>query len=458
MGTKTFKASSMIEALQMVQNDLGPSAVVLSAREIPMGPAWSKWKRSGVEIVAAPSENLPKKNASDAPSAAKTSTASTSPTTRNSSLALDLADDATQIEWVADEKPAAQIFRGTASSKDGKVSKVWQPRRLTREEAFEANKQLVQREMLVDLSAATQAQGQAQGPVGRKDDTRPMNKAFSAVQPDQQATVPVAAVVPAGLAKNRNLLQAQGLDEVFLDRMVSLAQETLNPSILQNEDLTRKYFSQLLEAEIRALPGVLLNPPARVMCLVGASGSGKTTTTAKLAMFYGQQLGRKVTWICADTVRTGAIAQARAYTDALGLTLKLAYTPVDVREAVASSSDADLVLVDTPGYNPLDENQMAELGAFITEIPNRHCYLVASATTKDRDLYQIAASLGVFSLDGAILSKLDETLTFGSVYNFSRKSQLPMAYFTCGKEASASLQVANAERLVSALFGKGWNR
>ncbi len=53
MNTKTFKADSTIQTLQLVQNELGADAIVVSMREVPVGPLWNPWKKSAVEVVAA---------------------------------------------------------------------------------------------------------------------------------------------------------------------------------------------------------------------------------------------------------------------------------------------------------------------------------------------------------------------------------------------------------------------
>ena len=101
---------------------------------------------------------------------------------------------------------------------------------------------------------------------------------------------------------------------------------------------------------------------------------------------------------------------------------------------------------------------MVDLGAVLTTIPNRATYLVASATTKDADLNQAVASLGIYSIKGLILTKLDETYTYGSLYNLARRSRLPLAFYTTGKEANGNLLCADAEKLVNALFRKGWTK
>jgi flagellar biosynthesis protein FlhF len=83
---------------------------------------------------------------------------------------------------------------------------------------------------------------------------------------------------------------------------------------------------------------------------------------------------------------------------------------------------------------------------------------VAPATTKETDLFQASAALGMFNLDGLILTKLDETHTFGSLYNFARRNQIPLGFLTTGKEVARHLEVADPARLVAALFGRDWSR
>jgi flagellar biosynthesis protein FlhF len=239
---------------------------------------------------------------------------------------------------------------------------------------------------------------------------------------------------------------------------MGVALETLSPSTLGDVEACKKSIVQLMGAELRVQKGAGTFVSSNVLCLVGASGSGKTSSTAKLALFFSQTLKKNVTWVCADTVRTGAVAESRAYTDALGVTLKLVYTPHDLKEILSAAQPNDLFLVDTPGYNPCSESQMAELGALLSEMPTRVTCLVAPATTKEADLFQLSASLGMFKLDGLILTKLDETHTFGGMYNFARRNQVPLAYFATGREAARHLETADPMRLVSALFGREWNK
>jgi flagellar biosynthesis protein FlhF len=400
MEEKIFQAQSMLEALEKVQNEMGPDAMVVSVREI-QSPAWSLKKKNIIEIKAAPAGTLGKPKSPPAP-AVKPKPAPSTP----------LSDDVSTIEWIADDKrPAA-----AAPKKQPLPPRPEAP---------------------APKAASTPAQ------------SAPISAA-------EKIPAPVPAdTLPASLLNLKHALTAQDLDPAFLDRIFELAYESLSPLTLKNEEAVKKYVIRQLEAELRVSPPRDLKPPAQVVCLVGASGSGKTSTAARMAMHYGARLEKKVAWICADIIRAGAIAEARTYTDALNLPLIVVYSPAELKQALSDTTGADLILIDLPGYNPLDEAQVAELGSFLAEIPNRFLMLVASASQKEKDLFQSAASFGIFGLNGLVITKMDETLTLGSIYNLAQKTQIPLVYYSSGKGTMGSFQSATTERLVSALFCHG---
>jgi flagellar biosynthesis protein FlhF len=419
MEEKIFQAQSMLEALEKVQSEMGPEAVVVSVREI-QSPAWSLHKRNIFEVKAAPAGTEVKPKSSAAP------------THKPKPAANPLVDDASTIEWVAEEKQGVS----TAPRKQPLPAS---PRTPARPDS------------LLPKAAPALAQTATAQTATAKTAPTPAAKTAPAAVP----TPPPGDDLPAGLLKLKQALAAQDLDLTFLDRIFELAHESLSPLALKNEETVKKYVIRQLEAELRVSPPRDLKPPAPVVCLVGTSGSGKTSMAARLAMHYSARMEKKVAWICADVIRAGAIAEARTYTDALSLPLTVVYTPADLRQALSDTAGTELTLIDLPGYNPLDENQVAELGAFLAEIPNRCLMLVASASQKEKDLFQAAASFGIFGLNGLTVTKMDETLSLGSIYNLAQKSQIPLVYFSSGKGTTGSFQSASAERLVSALFSHG---
>jgi flagellar biosynthesis protein FlhF len=162
-------------------------------------------------------------------------------------------------------------------------------------------------------------------------------------------------------------------------------------------------------------------------------------------------MGKKVVWIEADTVRTSAISEARTYAETLGIPLFLAYTPQELSELLESQKDADLILVDTAGCNPRNEDNVVELGSFLSVIPAGCTYLVASATTKDQDLLQTEKTLKQFGLKGVILTKTDETGSFGASFNLLWQSKLPLYFYSSGHQIFGNLKPGNPELLAAAV-------
>ncbi|NUM46029.1 MAG: hypothetical protein HUU38_15085 [Anaerolineales bacterium] len=190
----------------------------------------------------------------------------------------------------------------------------------------------------------------------------------------------------------------------------------------------------------------------RIICLIGTSGVGKTSTAAKLAARAKKLWNRKVTWICADTIRAGAIAQASALTESLSIPLRVAYTPEELKDIIAAETDADLLLVDTPATNPRRDTEMIELASFLTVVPNMAIYPVLSATAKDADLGRAAGAFTTFHPKGLILTHLDETDHLGNVINLAWHTRQPLAFFTAGPGALDEIQGARAERLVEGIL------
>ena len=190
---------------------------------------------------------------------------------------------------------------------------------------------------------------------------------------------------------------------------------------------------------------------------MGSSGAGKTSTLAKLAGYATQKNNQQVVWICADTVRTGAIQLAHAYADPLGVPLHVVYTPAELAEAVNANRQADIILVDTPACNPRRKDDLVEFGALLSAVPDRAAYLVAPATTKSRDMLAATGAYSALGVNGLVFTHLDETTIFGDLYNLAWQSQLPVAYLSDGQRVLENLHPGNARRLIGLLFGENLN-
>ena len=434
MKTKTFVAPNMTAAMEQAKQELGMEAIIISVRQVPLGPVWKVWQAPGVEVVAMQGHSGQAKVGKDGPTSAD-STSPASPTPKNGSAIK------------------AKSWSGTAAKQQAFQAALTRSQKEEAENDSDPNELLTALKLVVDDSqsklkpASTKQRPPDQVPL------KPVSSQLAVPKPISPKQVSDLLSIPWPLVNAQRQLLKQGVDKELVHKVINVCAETLNVKALENEELVQEYLRRQLEAGLRVHSNATL-VLHRLICLVGSSGSGKTSLSAKLATRAAKMRGRKVAWICADTVRAGAIAEAKAYTESLGISLHLAYTPDELRETVEAESEAATIVVDTPACNPYEERSMVELGATLGALPNRITYLVAPAVAKEADLSQLLAIFGIFNLDGLVLTKMDETRYYGSVFNLAWHSQLPMAYFTTGTHVMEDLKPADARALTSALFGK----
>ncbi len=410
---QTFRARSTQAALEEVQRVLGTEAMIVSVRQL------SPPEGREVEVVA-----LPAPGSGPVPAA---------PQPKRTPRRLD---------------PGTSLAAGLNSLSDEELNSILA--------------HLASRIHAPGASPANQHPALENRPAADPDQTGRRRAAFDP-ESARPAAVESGREIPGPLLEIRRRMSAQGLDPELVKKLITTCTGALSPAALNDEARVRSHIRRQLEAHIRtARLDALLNVQkgSLVVFLIGMSGVGKTSACAKLAAHARINLGKKVAWICADTLRTGAIAQARAFTEPLGIPLHLAYTPEELAQAVieADAPETNLILVDTPARNPHSKQDVVELGAFLTAVPDRATLLVAPATLQENDLRAAQAAFGPFSLKGLILTKLDETTAFGNVFNLAWRSQAPVLGLTTGSRILEDLQPAQASGIAGLLFGERISR
>lgn len=186
-----------------------------------------------------------------------------------------------------------------------------------------------------------------------------------------------------------------------------------------------------------------------VVALVGATGVGKTTTIAKLAARYVQNFGlRDVALVTTDHFRIGAQEQLFTYGRLLGVPVLTADNHHELCLALQKLRDRKLVLIDTAGMSPRDENlhkQFAMLSGL--PVPNRTA-LVLSASSQLADLDDQYQRFAPAAPSAVILTKLDEAAKVGSAISAIVRHGLPLAYLADGQRVPEDLAAARPDSLV----------
>lgn len=182
-----------------------------------------------------------------------------------------------------------------------------------------------------------------------------------------------------------------------------------------------------------------------VILMVGVNGTGKTTTTGKLAAHFREQ-EKSVLLCAADTFRAAAIEQLEVWSQRAGVEMIRTRQGGDPSAALYDALQAtqargiDVLIVDTAGRLHTKNNLMAELEKirrtaqrFIPDAPHQ-TLLVMDATTGQNGLQQARLFTEAASVSGIVLTKLDGTAKGGIVIAIARELQLPVRYVGIGEQ------------------------
>jgi flagellar biosynthesis protein FlhF len=191
-----------------------------------------------------------------------------------------------------------------------------------------------------------------------------------------------------------------------------------------------------------------------VFALVGPTGVGKTTTTAKLAARFVMRHGAgKLALITTDGYRIGGFEQLRIYGKILGVMVHSVKDQADLRIALDELKNKHTILIDTVGMSQRDRmvaEQIAMLSNTGREVKRLLCL---SATSTGETLNEVVSAYKGNGLAGCIMTKVDEAATTGNLLDVIIRQKLALYYVANGQRVPEDLEVADRHQLIRQAFG-----
>ncbi len=190
-----------------------------------------------------------------------------------------------------------------------------------------------------------------------------------------------------------------------------------------------------------------------VFALVGPTGVGKTTTTAKLAARCVMRHGpEKLALITTDAYRIGGHEQLRIYGKILGVMVHSVKDEADLRIALKELRNKHTVLIDTIGMSQRDQ-MVTEQVAMLTESgANVQRLLCLNATSTNETLNEVVRAYQGTGLAGCIMTKLDEAASIGNVLDVLVRQKLNLYYISNGQRVPEDLHLADRAMLIDRAF------
>lgn len=437
---KRFQAPTMAEAYDQVRREFGDSAVILSTRKAFAPGLFGQPGRQFVEVVARVPQEEP---------AAIARSAAERPTLAQDEAAHDLvraiAEATAAAPLAAHEGPFAG-FQAAAGPDDLPT-----PTRASRKRAAEPAR--ASREASAADAEPARTAGPAL-PMPSADSAEPWSR-----QLDQMRTMLEQLVTermdqrleggPAVLRNMRERLARHGMASTLAATLLG----EVDVASARDDDALASAIERRLAAK---LPPVVstMGRRQRAIFLVGPGGAGKTTLAVRMALDLQRQ-GLKVVIAGTDVNRAGAPQQLMAFGSVTGLDIRLCYAPDELEEILAEAG-VDVVIVDTPGHNGLRRDRMAELSSFLQAARQRQVLLTVPATMKASDLSEVVSAFSAIGLDGAAITRCDETSHFGHLAGVLVEAALGLALTTRSDQVSEGPIPGDNLALAEAIVRAQW--
>lgn len=442
---RTFKATSMQQALSLVREEMGSDAVILQTRQIPARKRLLPWSKSKEEYEITAGLGIKVKT----PDAIKNQSKSAGIRHRASNLkpAENYLEAETQSAAPVPDRAPARQQTGPRYQPNRSAPSTRQPvQQPTQRRVDQRVEEIVPRQRRPEQKAYDPTEEFAE----KLDAIQEMLESLERRTRSQRSTD-----VPSELFEIYTELIDAEVDESVAHQLVTKLKTNSTPEQLKDKAASKALLAALIESQLKCAPPIRTVPGQRkVVALVGPTGVGKTTTIAKLAANFRLRDNIKMGLVTVDTYRIAAVEQLRTYAEIIDLPMKVVSNPKEMQQALDEFVGLDLVLVDTAGRSPSDDLKIQELESLFREVPIDEVSLVMSMTSSAKSLEAIARRFRVANPTSMILTKMDEAPVMGSLLTLSQNVKLPVRYLTTGQDVPDDIEPANAARMARLILGE----
>lgn len=423
---KKFQAKTEEAALELARKELGSGIVVMNVKKVKKKGLFSIFKPQQIEVTVALEEEE-KQNFREA-------VAKVSEIARQSEAAGNTRSAKTEPEQPAKQgkaEPGPQPEKQRQQEKQRQPEKNTQTIDSRQESAIEEKLSTLQNLLEKQIGSTQEEEEESEGEEKKEDS----NVAFFHL-----------------LYK---MLLDNEIEETYANQLVEELDGSVKPDMPIDYLLSVVYQKMVLKfGQTKTIQSAEKGP--KLVYFIGPTGVGKTTTIAKIASRLSVVEKKKIVLLTADTYRIAAAEQLRTYANILEVPFRIIYTPQEIRTAIEDYAAYDYIFVDTSGHSQKNTDQRDDTLALLRAADGqaeKEVYLVVSATTKYRDLLNIADTYQKLTDFRLVFTKLDETQCQGNLFNLRLHTDAPMSYVTCGQNVPDDIGEFDAQKTVKLLLG-----
>ncbi|CAG9609764.1 flagellar biosynthesis protein FlhF [Pseudoneobacillus rhizosphaerae] len=442
MKTKKIIADSMPLALRMVRQQLGDNAIIVNTRSIKTGGVLGLFRKLKYEVTAYSIETesvLPERSFMIEPKKGIELTTTTD-VKQQETMNKDIENNISS--YSQNPQKLYNFYAQSAKVEEVSPSKIAEPvenpAKVTAPKVDETN-----------TSKSIEQNEQSEPLLDELKHMRKMMMNFMLNNQDSKT-------LPSGLVKWINRLKAQGVTEEVSEYIIScLMKKYETITGISDEEIKQEIEQIIQEIFQKRIPeSNVISENTRIINVVGPTGVGKTTSIAKLATEQILKQKRRVAMITTDVYRIGAVEQLKTYAGILNVPIEVVRSAEDLEQALINLKNFDLIYMDTTGRNYKEIKYLESVNEFLKQPIESENYLALSLTTKYEDIQILLERFLDSPVKKIILTKFDETSSYGTILNIAFHFPYQIAYITNGQSVPEDITATDPTLLTSYLLGE----
>ena len=430
MQVKKYEATSVIEALKEVKNDLGPDAIILSTQEAKNRVGGAK---KFIVVAAVSEQQLAKKKLAEKQ--------------MGNTFETKVSEQSASRQKMFIES----VYRGAEKKHEARQRKITSTPYIDIADGEEIKSAVVENKP-ANSTTRVKAAAQAAFKSSLSSQFFKEEKQVEELLPDNilQTLTKKPKIENASLTHMTGRLKKCGVLPELIEQMTLEAERELGQGIARKA-MVDSWFAK------RILNMTTVNNSTEssdIEFFVGAEGSGKTSTLVKMATHYVMNEQKSVAIITTDLNKVGAVEQLRVYSRILNVPVQAVRMLGDLNRVIDQYSDYDKILIDTPGISlsNMEELDFMRSIAHFESTRKHSVHFVVSALTKESDLGGLLKRFRVAKIDDIIVTNIDQTSQHGILVNIQSKVNIPFHSFGIGSDVVDGFEMASRERVLDLLF------
>ncbi|PJZ49989.1 flagellar biosynthesis protein FlhF [Leptospira saintgironsiae] len=263
---------------------------------------------------------------------------------------------------------------------------------------------------------------------------------------------PIRKEQDSNILKMRDKLVKDGMSEAYAEEIISQVEQRLSPLDRSRTVAVQEKIAEVLSERVQVEPDIFKGTrrgQRKVVFFVGPTGSGKTTSIAKLAAKYHLHMGKSVSLYTTDNYRIAAIEQLKRYADTMEMPF---YAVKDLKrfQETLARDGSELILIDTAGYSHRNVDQLSKMYGYLSafgERDNVENILVLSATSSYHHTHSVMKAYEPLGFRRILLTKLDEAEFLGGFLELADTLNKGFTHLSVGQEVPFDMIPAEKHQL-----------